>query len=202
MKNSENELGFSECMGVMLANPCHPYIQRGYRPFVIPVLVNNIRSALHVHRLVTSAEKPAPIRETELSIKTSYPSPSGGNNWRVRKPIRAIPHAQLERLRETASVRVCSWNCSCPICSRSAIIEIELDLALGTTKKRKYIEFEKVRGGSPRLNHPEQVYRYTTHLDPLVIMWFRNGAQEQPKERESGETELPPKGVWHRCNGT
>ena len=34
----------------------------------------------------------------------------------------------------TASVRVCSWNCSCPICSRSAIIEIELDLALGTAK--------------------------------------------------------------------
>ena len=23
-------------MGVMLANPCHPYIQRGYHPFVIP----------------------------------------------------------------------------------------------------------------------------------------------------------------------
>ena len=22
-------------MGAMLANPCHPYIQRGYRPFVI-----------------------------------------------------------------------------------------------------------------------------------------------------------------------
>ena len=29
--------GFSECMGVMLANPCHPYIQRGYSPFVLVV---------------------------------------------------------------------------------------------------------------------------------------------------------------------
>ena len=57
----------------------------------------------------------------------------------VRKPIRAIPHAQLERLRETASVRVCSWNCSCPICSRSAIIEIELDLALGTAKSENIL---------------------------------------------------------------
>ena len=28
--------GFSECMGAMLANLCHPYIRRGYRPFVIP----------------------------------------------------------------------------------------------------------------------------------------------------------------------
>ena len=65
----------------------------------------------------------------------------------------------------TASVRVCSWNCSCPICSRSAIIEIELDLALGTAK------IENIHG---------------------------NGAQEQPEERESGETALPPKGVWHR----
>ena len=27
---------------------------------------------------------------------------------------------------------------------------------------------EVVRGGSLRLNHPEQVYRYHTHLDPLV----------------------------------
>ena len=58
---------------------------------------------------------------------------------KVRKPIRAIPHAQLERLRETASVRVCSWNCSCPICSRSAIIEIELDLALGTAKSENIL---------------------------------------------------------------
>ena len=56
------------------------------------------------------------------------------------EPIRAIPHAQLERLRETASVRVCSWNCSCPICSRSAIIEIELDLALGTAKSENILK--------------------------------------------------------------
>ena len=32
--------------------------------------------------------------------------------------------------------------------------------------------FEKVRGSSLRLNHPELVYRYPTHLDPLAKMWF------------------------------
>ena len=31
--------GFSECMGVM---PCHPYIQRGYRPFVIIILLTEV----------------------------------------------------------------------------------------------------------------------------------------------------------------
>ena len=29
-----------------------------------------------------------------------------------------------------------------------------------------------MRGGSPRLNHPERVSRSRTHLQPLVIKWF------------------------------
>ena len=39
--------------------------------------------------------------------------------------------------------------------------------------------FEQVRGGSPQLNHPEQVSRYRTHLPPLVRMWF--GLVEPPR---------------------
>ena len=35
-------------MGVMLANPCHPYIQRGYRPFVIIPMIKLICSAVGV----------------------------------------------------------------------------------------------------------------------------------------------------------
>ena len=40
--------GFCKCMGAMLANPCHPYIQRGYRPFVIDRHKNIIACAMLV----------------------------------------------------------------------------------------------------------------------------------------------------------
>ena len=42
VKTEEQQQGEHECMGAMLANPCHPSIQRGYRPLVIttPTLVN------------------------------------------------------------------------------------------------------------------------------------------------------------------
>ena len=43
--------------------------------------------------------------------------------------------------------------------------------------------FEKVRGGSLRLNHPDLVYRYPTHLVPPVKMYsahMREGYGSRP----------------------
>ena len=59
---------FSECMGAMLANPYHPYIQRGDSPFVIYV----VQGGTLLFGMGHSRAKRVPKRGT---------SPTGGRDF-------------------------------------------------------------------------------------------------------------------------
>ena len=78
--------GFSECMGALLANPCHPYIQRDYRPFVICVssyLVHR-SAANYIHAAKSTSNMDLPLRcphvhtrsRAENKARRAYASPA------------------------------------------------------------------------------------------------------------------------------